>query len=236
MPLRNIQYRRLTLGFGVLCLLLVSRGSIGSASTALADEGAILKMKHAYPTRDEYPYLSGCCAVKTEELLLKRESRALPPNLARAREAWKKKLGKTSWVWLHHFCAGLNRIGRFERSLASGVGSRWNMTEKQRGTLLYALKEFEMIEPPFRKAKSPLYAETIKNHAKTLRLLGRTPEAMSKIKEGIAADPAKAALYLYLARILLEMGDKKQAKQVLELGYKRTKGSNRIGKMLSGLR
>jgi predicted Zn-dependent protease len=110
------------------------------------------------------------------------------------------------------------------------------MTEKQRGTLLYALDEFKMIEPPFRKAGSPLYTETVKNHAKVLRFLGRTQEAMSKIAEGIAAHPAKDALYLYLAQMLLEMGDKKQAKQVLELGYKRTKGSKRIGKMLSGLR
>jgi tetratricopeptide (TPR) repeat protein len=236
MPLRNIQYRRLTLGFGVLCLLLVSIGLIASQSTALAGEGAILKMKHAYPTRDEYPYLCRYCMVKTEELLLRREGRDLPPNLAREREAWKKKLGKTSWVWLHHFCAGLNRIGRFERSLISGVGSRWNMTEKQRGTLIYALGEFKMIEPPFRKAGSPLYTKTIYYHAKVLRLLGRMQEAMSKIAEGIAADPAKDALYLYLAQILLEVGNKKQATQVLELGYKRTKGSKRIGKMLSGLR
>lgn len=236
MPLRNIQYRRLTLGFGVLCLLLVSIGLIASQSTALAGEDAILKMKHAYPTRDEYPYLSRYCMVKTEELLLGREGRDLPPNLAREREAWKKKLGKTSWVWLHHYCAGLNRIGRFERSLVSGVGSRWNMTEKQRGTLLYALKEFEMIGPPYRKAGSPLYAPTVMNHAKALHLLGRTREAILKIKEGIAAHPAKDTLYLYLAQILLEVGGKKQAKQVLELGYKRTKGSKRIGKMLSGLR
>lgn len=236
MPLRNIQYRRLTLGFGVLCLLLVSIGSIASASTALVDEDAILKMKHAYPTRDEYPYLPPCCTVKLEAIRVKRATGALPPNLARAQEAWAKKLGRSVWPWMHHFCAGLNRIVRFEKSLRSGVGSTLSMTEKQRGTLLYALNEFKMIEPPFLKAGSPLYAETIKNHAKALRLLGRPWKAILKIKEGITADPARDALYLYLAQILLEMGDKKQAKQVLELGYKRTKGSKRIGKMLSGLR
>lgn len=110
------------------------------------------------------------------------------------------------------------------------------MTEKQRDTLVSALPEFNMIEPPFRKAGSPLFAETIKNHAKVLHLLGRTQEAMSKIAEGIAANPTKDALYLYLAQILLETGDKEQAKQVLELGYKRTNGSKRIDEMLSGLR
>lgn len=236
MPLRNIQYRRLTLGSGVLCLLFVSIVLIASPSAAIVDEDAILKMEHAYPQRDEYPYLPSFCAVKLEDMKLKNESRALPPNLARAKKAWVKKLGKTTWTYLHHFCAGLNRIGRFERSLINGVGSTWNMTEKQRGTLLYALKEFKMIEPALRKAGSPLYASTIMNHAKAFHLLGRTREAILKIQEGIAADPSKDALYLYLAQILLEMGDKKQAKQVLELGHKRTKGSKRIGKMLSGLR
>jgi len=234
MPLRDFRFR-LTLGFRVLFLLLVSIGSIPAASTALLDEDAVLKMKHAYPQRDEYPYLPGYCAVKREEMLLKHEGRALPPKLARVRQAWVKKLGRTSWVWLHHYCAGINRIKRFERSKAYGVGGTLTMTKKQRETLLCALREFKMIEGPYSKARSPLYTRTIISHAKALRLLGRTREAMSKLSEGIAANPTVDALYLSLARMLLELGDKKQAKKVLELGYKRTKGSRRIGKMISGL-
>ncbi len=236
MSLRNIQRRKLTLSFGFLCLLLLSMGLIATESMAIFNEDNILKMGDSYPQRDEYMYLPDCCGVRLEGMKFKNETGGVPPNIVSAQNVWIKKLGRTSWSFMHHFCAGINRIGRFERSLASGIGGIYNMTKKQRSTLVYSLAEFNMIEPPYRQSGSPLYAESVYNHAKALHYLGRTQDAMRKLKEGISAVPANDKLYLYLAQILLEVGDKKQAKKVLEVGYKRTNGSKKIGGMLSGLR
>lgn len=236
MLLKNIQFRKLTLGFGVLFMLLVSIVLIASESMATIDEDTILKTKYSYPQRDEYKFLPGCCEVVLEKIKFKKETGRVPQKIIRAQTAWRKKLGGVSMTWLHHFCAGINRIGRFERSLANGIGGLANLTKKQRGTLVYALDEFNMIEPSYLKGGSPLYVETVYHHAKALHYLRRTKEAIYKLKQGIAAKPNKEKLYLYLAKIFLEIGYKKQAKEVLNLGYKRTKGSKRIGKMLSRLK
>jgi tetratricopeptide (TPR) repeat protein len=205
-------------------------------SIAIANEDAILKMKYAYPQRDEYVYLPEFCIPRVEGIKLKQENRDKPPSLIKAAKAWEKKLGGTTWLYLHHYCGGVNQIGRYERSLAAGVGNKQNMTKMQKATLINALGNFKMIEPPYRKVNSPLYASTIINHAKAFNLLGRKQEAILKLKEGISAEPSKDILYLNLAQIFLEVGDKNQAKQVLETGYKQTGGSKRIGAMLSDLK
>ena len=218
----------------LVALLFVNACIFIGDSGAYVDEESILKMKQAYPQRDEYSYLPKFCAVKLEEL--KYKGMPLPANISRAQKMYTKKLGTTTWTYMHHYCAALNRIGRFERSLMFGIGSRTNMTKHQRGTLLYALNEYKMIQPPYKKSRSPLYVETIKNYAKVFHLLGRTSEAILKIKEGLAYNPRKDTLYLYYAEILLDIGRKQQAKQVLELGYKRTNGSKRINKVLSSIK
>ena len=228
---------KLILGFAFLCFSFVSIGLNSASAEVNIERDTILKMKNAYPTRDEYVYLPGFCRVKIEEMGSNDLSvrGKLSPQLAREKQVWVNKMGADTYHYSHHFCSGMNHIGRFERSLKMGFGSRNKPTKFQKATLAKAVGDFRMIEPPYLKFNSPLYAESVKLHAKALHLLGRMPEAIKKIKEGIAARPTSSTLYLYYAEILLESGNKAQAKKVLEWGYKRTNGSPKISKMLSGL-
>jgi hypothetical protein len=234
MRLRAITFR-FNSDFHIPFLLIVSLYFIAIASKPLLaqNEDEILDFQHAYPQRAEYIYLPNYCVLKMEIMKLTNDGRKLPPNIAREQEAWTKRLGETSWTYIHHYCAGLIRINRFERSIAIGIGGVANMTDLQKSTLVYALHEFESVESPYIKSHSPLYAEAIISHAKALSLLGRKQAAVDKMSEGISSEPERDILYLCLAQILFEMGDQRQAKKVLELGERRTKGSKRIQEMLS---
>jgi hypothetical protein len=241
MSSRRFLYR-LAQAFSVACVCFISQSVIFSEtqSAVFSDQkecgDPILKMKCSYPQMDEYQYLPTCCMAKVEGMKYSNEVRALPQKLASITDKCVNDIGKGTWRYLHHYCAGINRIGRFQRAILSGSGGILNMTNGQRDTLLYALSEFKMIERIYLNEGSPLYEETIKNHAKALHYLGREQEAFSKLSEGIAAHPAKDSLYLYLAQMLLNIGNKEKAKQVLELGYSRTNESPQIADMLSRLK
>jgi hypothetical protein len=234
--LRFPEVLRFVFRFIIAMVALTSIGSIANAESALIDEDAILRLANTYPQMDEYPYIPEYCVVKLEEIRLSHEVKGLPPNLARARQAYVEKLGDGTWTWLHHYCAAINEIRRFEKSVRSGIGGKGNLTKLQKDILFMAIGHLNMIEGPYLQYHSPLYAGTIANYAKVFFLLGRYPEVISKMKDGIANEPANDALYLDYGRFLIDMGLKEDAKKVLESGYKRTNKSKRIEEMLSSLK
>jgi hypothetical protein len=244
MPPRGFKYK-LTSALSVVLVCLISQGLIArqtrsAVPLAQKDCGdSILKMKCAYPQSDEYQYVPECCTERMQEIAFDSERRPLPSNLALAVDGCVDRLGKEPYHWLHHYCAGINRLTRYKRSLTNGLGSYSSMLEKQqkqKETLIAAIKEFGMIEKVYLGAHSPLYTNIILNYAKALNLLGRKTEAFSKLNDGIVAEPANELFYLYLAQILLDSGNKNKATQILELGYGRTKGSAKIADMLSRLK
>lgn len=224
----------------LLCWLLVV-GAAGTAAVAAdpqaaVDEDAVLHFGTAYPRRDEFGDLPRFCQVKIEMLRLKREVKPWPQELVAEAEVWEEIFGRRAWSYMHHYCAGINRIIRFEKSVRLGIGSSENMTKMQRATLAYALDEFEMTCRQFKaEGVSPLLPECLVNHAKVLQLLGRTDEAVAKLEEALSDAPESDIVYLAMAQMLLDEGNKDTARQVLKVGYERTHGAESIGAMLSSL-
>lgn len=108
MGVKSIMYKKITLFLSTLSLLLVGMGFIGSESIADSDKGwilenSILKPIYKYPKRDEYQYVPEFCAVKMEVVDLQREGKPATGDLAESANRVAKKLGRTSWSWLHHY-------------------------------------------------------------------------------------------------------------------------------------
>jgi tetratricopeptide (TPR) repeat protein len=198
-------------------------------------ENAILRMRSKYPERNEYPYLPRFCGAKIESMHLKREGKTIPPDLARERARWSEVLGRTVWTYMHHYCAGINRLRRFEESLSMGFGSSGNITKMQKDTLVEARDELAFVEVPFLKSGSIMYVEAIVNQANAMQSLGNPQDAISKLSDGIRVKPTSEDLYLALAKLLLDLGEKDEAKKVLELGSRQTGGAKNITEMLSRL-
>ncbi len=196
-------------------------------------EADILRYNVVYPADDELALLPKCCGVKRKAQPY--EAKRIPMNsrLASNVNACKKRVGVTVWTYMHHYCAGLNRIKRYYLSKQLGIGVT-GLTDLQKKTLQRALSELHYAESHY--VKFPEYTIAMKYIAIAWWELGNYHKSFNALYRGIRVQPRYPVLYLQLAKVLNIQGQKTKAMKVLQKGLKATGGNKKIRDMLASLK
>lgn len=198
------------------------------------DDGIIF---NNFPTREEFSELPRYCFVQRTHSSVPSVAESLgglTPELVSEGKKWSALLGPAVWSGLHHYCAALAWLGRYERSVKLGAGVRGRLTERQRRALQIGVEEFRFMEGSMDKKTSVLYPEWALKYGIAYRELGEKQKAVERFLASIQAKKDFAAPYVELSDLLIELGQQGEARKLLELGLKATGGDAVIaGKLRS---
>ncbi len=216
-----------------LCFLVLVFVSHPAATQV---DGIILD---TYPTPKEFEQLPRFCFVQRTHSGDPTAASAvggLTPELKAEGERWRALLGSGVWGAMHHYCAGLARVGRYRKSLELGVGGPGNLTNRQRVTLEMALGEFQFMAGHMEKDRSIIYPDWALNQAIVYRALEQNAKAKERLLAAIGFKNDYEPAYLELASLLEQEWNRPEAITILEIGLAKTNGSAAIRAKLEGLR
>jgi len=227
-----------TLFIAVILSILLNNIQCKNADAAGLNEDDILRVKTRYPDDDELPYLPKCCGIKRLEQKRHEQSNSSSARssaeLAASVHSCIDRVGSNVWAYMHHYCAGLNRMKRYNRSKMMGFGSLKGPNMLQQQTLNAAINEFKYAEDHY--ANSPRYEVAMRLAAVAWWELRNYRQAYTTLYKGIQVRPKSASFYLQLSTYLVNQGQKAQAKKVLQKGLRATGGNKKIQRMLAGLK
>ncbi len=204
-----------------------------SAAAFGLKENEILRIRNKYPMDDELGYLPKCCTARRISQKYRGRETSIPSKVAPYVNKCRKQLGERLWTYMHHHCAGLNRMMRYYRSKQAGFGLT-SLTKSQTITLKAAIGEFRYSESHY--AGYLQYITAMKLKATAQWELGLYRESIDTLQVGIQAMPRHPTLHIELAKRLITLGSKAAARRVLEKGLKSTNGNKQIRDMLVHLK
>lgn len=223
------RYPLAVLGMWLCCSVLFGHPSRSAAQ----DSGINLD---AFPTREEFEALPRFCVVQRRHSPAAGESLGgLTPGLVEEGKRWQALLGAGVWSGLHHYCAGLNRLNRYKKSVRLNSEPQKALTRGQHLTLVGALEEFRYMQGYMEAERSVLYPDWALNQAIAHRLLGESEKAKERLLAAIVFKDDYDLPYLELASLLDEERNRSEAISVLKLGLTRTRGSAAIRAMLDSM-
>lgn len=220
------------LGVWLFCsVLLTAPGDVVAQDDVLITD--------TYPTREEFAELPRFCFVQrmhSRVASIVQELGGLTPELVNEGKKWRDMLGPGVWAALHHYCAGLARMGRYRKSVQLGIGQPGELTPRQRLTLERALGEFQFMKYHMERDRSVLYPEWALNQAIAHRELGEIDKAKERLLAAIVFKDDYDVPYLQLASLLEQEMNRTEAISILEIGLSRTGGSAAIRKELANMK
>ena len=136
---------------------------------------------------------------------------------------WKRILGNSGYLHLHHYCNGLFSLYKAKLSMSS------------RSQLLRsALNEFAYVDRNWNKDVI-LRPEMLVKRGETYVLLGQSSKGLEEYQAAIKLKPDYSLPYLKLADYFLGFGNKDEAKKWIELGIKNAPKSKKLKHRLEKL-
>jgi tetratricopeptide (TPR) repeat protein len=133
-----------------------------------------------------------------------------------ANKIWSDKFGKDNWLHMHHYCMGLNYLINRHYRARTKVDRAWTLGEAV-DNISYTIKG---ATPGF-----TLLPEMYFNRGKTLRLLGRSPEAISDWLKAKTLNPEYVATYIALADYYAEIKQQDKALEMVSEGLRHVPSS-----------
>ena len=163
-------------------------------------------------TETDFSMLPPYCKVRSKENRYPQQARK-----------WKAILGKSTFLHIHHYCAGLLSLLKAESSIPPNLA-----------LLGTALREFRYVDEKW-PHNSKLRPEMLVKRGDTLILLGRTQEGFSQYQAAMRLKPGYSLPYLRMADYFLKSGNLEQARKWLEIGHEKAPRSKKIPRKLEEL-
>lgn len=212
-------------------------------STFASDRAAhakedLLRINQAFPSPEEANYLPRYCWARIQ-LLGGRDVNEFEPPVREEVLKWRAVLGDGIFVHLHHYCGGLDRMRRYWLSVdrdGRQLGDTGQVTGGQRMTLEAALDEFRYVQGYMKNLKSELYPDMLVAKATAHWQLGEVEKAIADLLTAITAKSDYAPPYLILSSIAEDLGNLRDATEVLEFGIRQTRGASLLKSRLAELK
>lgn len=139
-------------------------------------------------------------------------------------EKWKGLLGP-GYLHVHHYCWALNALNLAHRASDEGVRQRYYD---------YAVKNIEYVQ---RNAGPtlPIMPEILVKKGYVLRLMGQDAASSREFLASIALRPDYTPAYAGLSEYYQDLGDREQARRVLEEGLSHSPKSEMLKRKLAEL-
>jgi hypothetical protein len=174
-----------------------------------------------YPDKEEMTLMPRWCQVclVTNGSIFTGDKSAITDKLLAEKAQWAKKIGEDVFIYLHHYCAALNWINRYSRSMVDKDYPESKMHRE--AALRSGLKEFAFVRGQVKKDWI-LFPELLLKEAFFYSELGDNKQAIQNLREATELRPDYAPIYQELARIYEKVGMKDQASATLKLMSKKT--------------
>ena len=176
--------------------------------------GSNANFVYAYPKTDaDFAKLPEYCSA--------RMNRTGPASQKR----WKRIMGQSGWLHLHHYCAALNSINR------ANLGTRADRIEDSLERALHSINGvLETTGKSF-----VLRPELHLNKGKVLVRLKRFGDALFEFKKAISIKPDYIPAYSALSDLYVKTGDRENAVRILKTGLEKKPNSRSLKRRLGKL-
>lgn len=152
----------------------------------------------------------------------------VPETIMRENAKYAKIIGEDIYIFVHHYCRGLNWIKRYDRSIIFP----YDGVEKDRDFALnYALSEFRFMRGRL-KPRHKLYYEMLMKEAYVYWEKKDYKKSLRNYVEIMERNPSFAPVYVKYSELLNSVGEKEEAIKLLKTGLKKTRGDQHIKKKL----
>jgi tetratricopeptide (TPR) repeat protein len=190
--------------------------------TIFRAQSAHARMKlNPYPDKEEMLSLPRWCqvCVVTNASIFSGDKSSVTDALMAERAQWAKKIGEDVFIYLHHYCAALNWINRYNKSMFDEDYPEASMHRE--AALRSGLQEFAFVRTHVNKAWI-LFPELLLKEAFIYRALENNIQAIKNLREALELRPDYAPIYQELAETYKKVGMKDQAAATLKLMLERT--------------